>query len=181
MSPTAAEAPPAAPPGAAPSLARLAAPLALVAMALAGLGISVYLTTVHYAGAPLACSTTGVVDCSAVLTSQYSVVPGTSIPVTVPGLLWFAVSGGLALAAARDEVRGRQPSTRLAAAAVLWSLAALAAVLWLVFAEVARLHRICEWCTGVHLLVGAGFIVSLLRLQRIAAGAPAGRRGGLAR
>ena len=65
--------------------------LFLFACALLGAGIAVYLTTVHYQLAPLACSTTGFVNCERVLSSSYSVVPGTTIPITVPGLAWSLV------------------------------------------------------------------------------------------
>lgn len=145
----------------------LGGPIAVLVMALAGLGISAYLTAVHYAGVPLACTAGSVVDCSAVTTSSYSVVPGTSVPVTVPGLLWFAVSAGLALVALRAELEGAPASSRLAAAAVLWSAAGLVGVLYLVWAEAARLHRLCEWCTAAHLLVAASLVVGLVRLQRV--------------
>src|SRR5260370_39546274 len=68
---------------------------ALLCMAVAGVAISLYLTSVHYLNVPLACSTSGVVDCAPVLRSTYSVVPGTQPPITVPGLLWFVASGTL--------------------------------------------------------------------------------------
>ena len=71
---------------------------AILVMAVIGLGISIYLTTVHYANAPLVCSSGGIVSCSEVTRSSYSVVPGTSWPITIPGMLWFVVSGALAAA-----------------------------------------------------------------------------------
>ena len=42
------------------------------------------------------------------LKSQYSVVPGTSIPVTVPGMVWFIVSGALALISIRCAGAGQR-------------------------------------------------------------------------
>jgi hypothetical protein len=71
--------------------------IAILLIAIIGLGISIYLTTVHYANAPLVCSAGGIVNCGEVTRSSYSVVPGTSIPVTIPGMLWFLVTGALAL------------------------------------------------------------------------------------
>ena len=44
--------------------------VAIVAMAVAGLAISIYLTTVHYAGVPLVCTNTGTIDCSAACVSR---------------------------------------------------------------------------------------------------------------
>src|SRR5215831_9770853 len=59
--------------------------VALLLMAVAGIGIAVYLTLEHFQKAPLFCSTTGTVDCAPVLSSAYSVVPGTQLPISVPG------------------------------------------------------------------------------------------------
>jgi uncharacterized membrane protein len=138
----------------------------LLGFGVLGLAISAYLTTVHYANVPLACSTTGVVDCAAVTTSSYSVVPGTSIPITVPGMAWFLVSGGLALVALLrlrahlSEPRWLQPVH------LGWALAGLATVLYLVWVEAVQLHRLCEWCTGVHVLVAGSLLVALWRWQR---------------
>jgi uncharacterized membrane protein len=133
--------------------------VALLALAVAGMGIAGYLTAVHYAGTPPACSLTGPIDCASVTKSAYSVVPGSALPITVPGVAWFLVGAVLALAG-RD---GQNRALRLAH--LLWSAAGLAAVLYLVFVEVAILHRICEWCTGIHVIVLATFLISLRRLQ----------------
>src|SRR6516165_762618 len=51
--------------------------VALLLLAVAGVGIAVYLTLEHFQKAPLFCSATGTVDCAPVLSSAYSVVPGT--------------------------------------------------------------------------------------------------------
>lgn len=138
---------------------------ALVAFAAAGIAVSAYLTVVHYAGVAPVCTTTGVIDCSAVTSSSYSVVPGTSIPVTVPGLVWFVVSGALALIAAVSARRAIQEPAWLRPVHVLWALAGIAVVLYLVFGEIS-LRRICEWCTVVHVLVLASLLVAIARWQR---------------
>lgn len=138
--------------------------LALLLMAVAGLGIAAYLTAVHYADVAPVCAATGsVIDCSAVTRSSWSLVPGTSIPVTVPGLLWFAVSGGLAAFAILKAHRDQAEPSWLRPAHAAWAAAGLAAVLYFVYAELVALHRICEWCTAVHLLVLASFLVALGR------------------
>src|SRR6266567_4204408 len=74
------------------------APWLLLVLSLIGAGISIYLTSVHYENVPLLCSTSGLIDCSRVLSSTYSVVPGTTVPISVPGLLWCIVSASLAIA-----------------------------------------------------------------------------------
>src|ERR1051326_7555985 len=78
------------------TMRRSVRPIFLLALAVVGAIISLYLASVHYQNVPLVCSTQGFVDCERVLSSSYSVVPGTSIPVSVPGLLWFIVAGALA-------------------------------------------------------------------------------------
>jgi uncharacterized membrane protein len=141
---------------------------ALVLMALIGMGISIYLTTVHYAHVPLYCSASGsVIDCSAVTTSSYSVVPGTNVPITVPGMLWFLVSGALALVAWREQVRVGAASARVLIAHALWGGIGMIFVLYLVYAELVKLHKICEWCTTVHVLTLLTFLVALYRLQQL--------------
>jgi uncharacterized membrane protein len=139
---------------------------ALVAMAVLGFGISVYLTTVHYTKLPLVCNTTGIINCASVTTSAYSVVPGTTIPITIPGMLWFVVSGALAVVGLVALERGVAEPERLRLAQVVWGGLGLAFVLYLVYAEIVKLHQICEWCTVVHVLTLLTFLVALYRLQR---------------
>ncbi len=139
--------------------------LTLGAAALGGILVSAYLTIVHYSTIPLVCTNGGVVDCAAVTSSAYSVVPGTSIPVALLGIVWFAVSGGLALVATVAAWRRAPEPAWLPSAHVIWAIAGLGSVLYLVFGEIS-LRRICEWCTVVHLLVVASLLIALARWQR---------------
>lgn len=149
-------------------LARAAPGLAaIVVMAVVGIGVLAYLTTVHYAKVPLFCSTTGLINCAQVTSSAFSVVPGTSIPITIPGMLWFLVSGGIAVAALRGLWRGEPEPPRLRVAQLVWSALGLLVVLYLVFVELVRLHKICEWCSVAHVLIFATFLVALVRWQRL--------------
>jgi len=141
---------------------------ALLLMAVVGLGIAVYLTLEHFQKAPLICSTTGTVDCGPVLSSAYSVVPGTQLPITVPGMLWFMGSGALALVGLRSAWLGRAEPARLRVWQLGWSGAGLLFVVYLVYAEIVLVHKICAWCTGVHLLTVVTFLVALVRWQEIA-------------
>jgi uncharacterized membrane protein len=140
-------------------------PLALIlgVLALVGLGIAVYLTVVHYSDAPLACTQGGVVDCAQVTKSAFSVVPGTDVPVTVPGMLFFLASG--VLVALTLVWR----SSWLLAAHVLLGLAGIGAVAYLLYAELVVIHRICEWCTAVHVVIVLSFLLALRRWQEQAA------------
>ena len=132
--------------------------LALLLLAIAGAGISIYLTAVHYAGAPLVCTSSGLVNCERVLTSRYSTLLG--IPVSVGGILWFTVTGILALACL---LRRPEPEL-LQAAQVVWSLVGLGTVIYLVGVEVLALGVICAWCTALHVAIIASLLISVLRM-----------------
>ena len=140
-------------------------PTALTAFAVLGVGVSIYLTVVHYAGAPLVCTTSGIVDCAAVTSSTYSMIPATSVPITLPGIAWFLGSGALGIAALIAAMRGSEEPAWLRGGHVLLGVTGLAGVLYLVYVEAVLLHRLCEWCTVLHLLVFATLLVALARLQ----------------
>jgi len=125
-----------------------------VAAGVAGLGISIYLTAVHYAGVPLACPANGTIDCEAVLSSPYAVIAGTAVPTSVAGIVWFTVSALLWICR----------FTRLQLA---WSIAGLVTVLSLVFVEIVRLGAICIWCTAAHVLVVLIFLIALTRWNAV--------------
>lgn len=133
--------------------------VALAVLALIGMGLSGYLTAVHYAPTLLVCSDKGLINCEAVLTSVYSVVPGTSIPITVPGLAYFLVGLVLAL------IQLRQPANyRLRQAHAIWGGLGLLTVFYLIFVELVELRNICIWCTSVHLTILVTFLFTLWRL-----------------
>jgi uncharacterized membrane protein len=132
----------------------------LAAFATAGFGVAVYLTTVHYAHVPLACSDTGLVNCAKVVSSPFSVVPGTNLPITVPGMGFFLVSFGLAWAQLRRPYRYSLRQAHFA-----WACLGLLTVFYLVFVELVELHNICLWCTSVHALIVLTLITTAWRLQ----------------
>ena len=131
--------------------------LATLLMSIAGLGVSGYLTSVHYASVPLACSSGGLVNCEQVLTSSYSTALG--LPWSVGGIAWFAVSGVLAAAAL---VREPEPSL-LQPAQLAWSFLGLGVALYLVGVEVIAIGKICAWCTSLHVLIVAMLILTIVR------------------
>ncbi len=131
----------------------------LAGLSVVGLGIAAYLTSVHYAGVALACPSTGAINCEVVTTSAYSVVPGTQVPITVPGMAWFVLSLGLALAQLGQPER---PGWRRLHAA--WAGVGILTVFYLVYVELVRLHTVCLWCTGVHLVILATLITTVWRL-----------------
>lgn len=133
-------------------------------MAVAGLADSAYLTAVHYSSAPLACAQTAVVNCDLVTRSSFGLVPGTAVPVSAAGLLWFGISLGLSL-------RDRPPGAVRDRLQLAWSLAGVAVVLYLVWAEL-RLAHLCEWCTLAHVLVATTAMVAVGRLSTRSPSAP---------
>ncbi|HLZ62639.1 MAG TPA: vitamin K epoxide reductase family protein [Ktedonosporobacter sp.] len=136
--------------------------LAWLILSVAGIGISIYLTIVHYSGAGLVCSTTGLINCERVLSSPYSLVPFTSIPITIPGMLWFLVSGTLGFIGWRGLAQLRP----LSIAEVAWSGLGLLSIFYLVYAEIVKVQAICVWCTVVHLLILSMLLISVVQLQR---------------
>jgi uncharacterized membrane protein len=138
---------------------------ALIVIATAGLAIAIYLTATHADVVPLVCTAGSLVNCASVTHSAYSVIPGTSIPISVPGVVWFAASGGLASIALFASRAGRPEPNWARPFHLAWAAMALVVVLYLVYVEIVILHRICEWCTVVHLLVLASFVLALRRLQ----------------
>ncbi|EFH86567.1 vitamin K epoxide reductase family protein [Ktedonobacter racemifer] len=139
---------------------RSVAQIILLVLSVIGIGVSIYLTYVHYNSGALVCTTSGLVNCERVLSSMYSVVPGTSIPISVPGLLWFLVSGALAAVAwlARPALR----LVRLAEFA--WCCVGLLTVLYLVYVELVRLHTICAWCTSLHVIILVMLLITVVSL-----------------
>lgn len=125
-------------------------PAALI-LAVLGLAVSAYLTYEHYTGSKtLACSESGVVNCSAVTTSNYAYLPPGAgswhPPVALLGLLFFVAVTVLCLPRLWGRSRGLD----------LLRLVALGGgvlmVLWLVYAELFQIDRICLWCTSVHVI-----------------------------
>src|SRR5229473_2491345 len=125
-----------------------------LAAGLAGLGISIYLTVVHYSAIPVACPATAQLNCEQVLSSPYGVLVGSAIPTSAAGIVWFAVSALLAA----GRLAGRN---QLARPQLAWSVLGLVTVLILVFIEIVELGAICIWCTTAHLLVLLIFLISL--------------------
>lgn len=122
--------------------------LLALAAGVAGLGISIYLTAVHYAGVTLACPANGTINCEAVLSSRYAVIAGTSVPTSAAGIAWFAVSALLW-------------TRRAGRVQLAWSAVGLLTVVFLVYIEIVLVGAVCIWCTAAHLLVVLIFLIAL--------------------
>lgn len=133
-------------------------------LAIAGMAFAAYLTVAHYTSPDvLACSSNGVINCERVTTSAQSEVLG--IPVALLGLLWFTAMVGLC-----SPWAWRSPArwVSIARQAAVWS--GIAFVLWLVYAELFVIDAICLWCTVVHVLTFALFVIVVLYGPRSAEG-----------
>jgi uncharacterized membrane protein len=126
-------------------------------LALAGLGVSIYLTIAHFTQSTLAgCSeTSGLVDCSKVTTSAQSYVFG--IPVAVLGLAFYlfmaVIMSPWAWRAARREIH----LIRIASLVV-----GVGFVLYLLYAELFIIGNICLYCTSVHVITFVLFVLTMV-------------------
>ena len=118
--------------------------LATFLLALAGLGVSIYLTIAHFTEKALfACSESGLVNCTKVTTSPQSYVFG--IPVAVLGLAFFVAAVVLMSPWAWRSARREVHLIRLASVVV-----GIGFVLYLLYAELFIIGSICLYCTSVH-------------------------------
>ncbi|HUY86022.1 MAG TPA: vitamin K epoxide reductase family protein [Acidimicrobiales bacterium] len=132
-------------------------------LCLIGIGISVYLTIVHYdAAVQVSCPATGAIDCVAVITSPQSVIFG--LPVSLYGLVWFV---GMAVLCSGWGWNVSSPSvtefSESAAGGPSYGqvigylrlggvISGIGFVLYLISVEAFDVHKICLWCTSVHIL-----------------------------
>ena len=132
------------------------------ALALAGLGVSTYLTIPHYdSSVPLACSDKGVINCALVTSSAESMVFGV-LPVAVLGLAFFVF-----MTAAVSPWAWRLKFPALTWVRVASVVIGIGFVLYLVYTELFTLDAICLWCTSVHVLT---FLLFALIVGGTAAG-----------
>jgi uncharacterized membrane protein len=132
--------------------------LASVAVALAGLGIAVYLTIAHYDGGTTVCAISH--GCETVQHSTYATLAG--IPVALLGLLGYV---GILVTLARDDEPARTATAFLALLGFGFSA-------WLTYVEVAKLEAICIWCVGSAICMT---LLAALSVARLLSAPPLGR------
>lgn len=129
--------------------------VALAVVAVAGLGVSAYLTAVRLSGGTPACAiTTG---CAQVQESAYSELAG--IPVAALGLLAYA--GLLAMAFVGGEL-GR-------AGGLFTALVGVGFSGWLTYVEFGIIEATCSWCVVSASLMGIALALVVARVW-VAAG-----------
>jgi uncharacterized membrane protein len=116
-------------------------------LALLGLGISIYLTYVHFKKVPLAgCAESSHVNCTKVTTSSQSEIFG-HIPVAITGLAFYIAMVAFMTPWAWHATNAWVYRIRLAATA-----SGVGMVVYLVYVEVFQLKAICLYCTAVHIV-----------------------------
>ena len=130
--------------------------LVTFALALAGLGVSIYLTIAHFTqSALLGCAESGLVNCTKVTTSPQSYAFG--IPVAVLGLAFYVVVAALMSPWAWRAARYRREIYLIRMAAML---AGIGFVLYLLYAELFLVGSICLYCTSVHAITFVLFVLT---------------------
>ena len=133
-------------------------------LALAGLGVSGYLTWTHLTNQAIACG--GSQDCDIVQQSVYSTV--LSIPVALLGVLAYTTLLALLL------LRGRLPEAwdaYIPLAVFGISLIGVLYSAYLTYLEIYVIYAICRWCATSAVIITVIFLLSLPDL-RASADAP---------
>jgi uncharacterized membrane protein len=136
------------------SIIKISIPL----LGLAGMGISGYLTCIHYKNiAPVCLFDT---HCNTVLTSQYAQIFG--FPLALFGLLTYillAVTGFLNL----FNSANRQRLTALGIYAMALSGALF--TLYLYYLEIFKIHAFCNWCIASSIVIFGLLGLSIANLK----------------
>lgn len=122
------------------------------ALALAGLGLSIYLTIVELEPAALICSSTGIINCANVIHSPEGHIFG--IPVAYFGLAFYVYLAALLSPWVWRRQELFVPRLRLASVIV-----GMCFVLYLIYAELIEIGNICIWCTSVHAVTFVLFVL----------------------
>jgi uncharacterized membrane protein/protein-disulfide isomerase len=140
--------------------------VALLLLALLGLGASTAAAFVHYkllsdVGYISPCDISATWNCSQVYESQYGTFWG--VPVAVGGVIWAAAVTLLALAgvvAAGGEMRRAELASRIPGYIFVLAVPGLAAVLYLSYASIVVLKTYCLFCLLTYVAVVGIFLVS---------------------
>jgi uncharacterized membrane protein len=128
--------------------------LTTLGLSLAALGVSIYLTIVHYSSTNLlVCSASGTINCEKVVTSPQSMVFGV-FPVAVLGLAFYVF-----MVAINTPWAWRSPLRLIWWARLGGIITGIGFVLYLLYAEFIQIRNICLWCTSVHAITFVLFVM----------------------
>lgn len=131
-------------------------PLTLLSLVLSGvgLGLSTYLTYVHYNPGALVCSDGG---CAIVQLSEYSTMFG--VPIALFGVgMFVTLIAGIALRELRDDFSDLVSTgmiTILVAAVLYWA--------YLTYLEAYVIHAFCQWCVITSIVTTLLLVVEGIR------------------
>ncbi len=126
--------------------------IAILVLALIGVGVAGYLTYVHYEGLKVLCLSSG--GCETVQASRYAKLDG--VPVAVLGLAGYV--GILASLAVRGEMG------RVAGFAV--ALIGFGFSMYLTYRELFTIKAICQWCVSSAVLMTLLAVLTAIRAVR---------------
>jgi uncharacterized membrane protein len=126
---------------------------AVAALVLLGAGIAAYLTYERYSGGSIYCVAGGG-GCETVQRSKYAKVGG--IPVAVLGLAAYLALLGTALA----------PGRAAASIGAAIALAGAAFSAWLLYAQLALIDAICQWCVANDVVIALAAVAAVWRLRK---------------
>jgi uncharacterized membrane protein len=127
-------------------------PVALLVLCGLGLGLALYTLWIHYQPRALVCVSGGIFNCGEVLKSAQSVIFG--VPVPYFGVAFFVVMGSLCVPAA-----WRSPARWVHKTRLTLSICGMGMVSYLIWTELITLNAVCLWCTGVHIVTFAIFVI----------------------
>lgn len=129
-------------------------------LAIAGLGVSIYLTIEHFTGnSTLACSDKGLINCAKVTTSAQSwvwIIPHHwALSVSVLGLAFYALVMVPLMSPWAWRITDHAGPVRVPPTLIPWIrlisvVLGMAFVLYLLYAELVWIRNICLYCTSVH-------------------------------
>jgi uncharacterized membrane protein len=122
---------------------------AIVVSAVLGAAVASYLTVVHYTHTSPICTSGG---CEKVQKSSYAELAG--VPVALLGLVAYLALIGTA------AVRG----VNAALAGAVVALVGVAFSGYLLWAQLSRIHALCQWCVGNDVIVAVAALLCVTRL-----------------
>ncbi len=130
---------------------------ALLPLAFIGMGISAYLSFVHFNGVPLYCEGSG--GCHTVQSSEYATFLG--VPVALLGFILYAAIFATSVVAVRGAGWAAEVAPFLVFGLALSGVLYSAYLTWL---ELYRIHAICAWCVASACLLAGLFVIAASQL-----------------
>ncbi len=126
---------------------------AIALLAIVGIGIAGYLTYAHYADSGVFCIAGGG-GCEQVQRSRYAELAG--VPVALLGLGAYVALLVTALL----------PGRAAAAAGTVVALVGAIFSAWLLYAQLALIDAVCQWCLANDVVITLAAVASVIRLRQ---------------